>query len=133
LNINPQYNAISQSLAGARAEHAQDLSKSSGTAFDRAYAQNELAYHLFVTGALETTLIPSTQNSQVKSLLQNGLALFEQHRNEAAQLASRSGNSGEGVHCPGASGCPEDQGPERVANGHWVGCQKRLSLPEGLA
>jgi putative membrane protein len=59
LNINLQDNAVSQSLAGAGAEHAQDLSKLSGAAFDKAYAQSELAYHVFVTGALETTLIPS--------------------------------------------------------------------------
>jgi putative membrane protein len=89
LNINPQDNAISQSLAGAGAEHAQDLSKLSGAAFDKAYAQNELAYHVFVIGALEVTLIPSAQNSQVKSLLQSGLALFEQHQSDAAQLVSQ--------------------------------------------
>jgi len=89
LKINPQDNAISQSLAGAGAEHAQDLSKLSGAAFDKAYAQNELAYHVFVTGALETTLIPSAQNSQVKSLLQSKLALFEQHHSDAAQLVSQ--------------------------------------------
>jgi putative membrane protein len=88
-NINPQDNAISQSLAGAGAEHAQDLSKLSGAAFDTAYAQNELAFHIFVTGALETTLIPSAQNGQLKSLLQSGLTLFEQHRRDAAQLASQ--------------------------------------------
>src|ERR1700731_4410662 len=34
LNINPQDNAISQSLAGAGIEHAQDLSKLSGAAFE---------------------------------------------------------------------------------------------------
>jgi putative membrane protein len=89
LNINPQDNPISQTVAGAGAEHAQDLSKLSGAAFDKAYAQNELAYHIFVTGVLETTLIPSAQNSQVKSLLQSGLALFERHRSDAAQLASQ--------------------------------------------
>jgi putative membrane protein len=89
LNINPQDNTLSQSLAGAGAEHAQDLSNLSGTAFDKAYAQNELAYHVFVTGALETTLIPSAQNRQLKSLLQSGLALFEQHRSAAAELASQ--------------------------------------------
>jgi putative membrane protein len=89
LNINPQDNAISQSLAGAGAEHAQDLSKLSGAAFDKAYAQNELAYHVFVTGALETTLIPSAHNSQAKSLLQSGLALFKQHHSNAVQLVSR--------------------------------------------
>jgi putative membrane protein len=88
VNFKLQDNAISQSLAGAGAEHAQELSKLSGAAFDKAYAQNELAYHVFVTGALETTLIPSAQNSQLKSVLQSGLALFKQHRREAAQLVS---------------------------------------------
>ncbi len=89
LNISPQDNAISQSLAGAGAEHAQDLSKLSGAAFDKAYAQNEHAYHVFVIGALEVTLIPSVKNSQVKSLLQSGLALFERHDTDAAQLVSQ--------------------------------------------
>jgi putative membrane protein len=89
LNINPQDNTISQSLAGTGAEHVQDLSQLSGAAFDKAYAQNELAYHVFLTGALETTLIPSAQNSEVRSLLQSGLALFEQHRSDAAHLASQ--------------------------------------------
>jgi len=70
-------------------EHAQDLSKLSGTAFDNAYPQNELAYHVFVTGALETTLVPSAQNSRVKSLLQRKLALFEQHHSDAAQVLSQ--------------------------------------------
>jgi putative membrane protein len=89
LNIEPKDNALSESLSGAGTEHAQDLSKLSGVAFDKAYAQNELAYHVFVTGALETTLIPSAQNSQVKSLLQSGLALFEDRRSEAVELASQ--------------------------------------------
>jgi len=89
LDITPQDNAISQSLAGAGAEHAQDLSKLSGGAFDKAYAQNERAFHVFVTGVLEVTLIPSIKSSQVKSLLQSGLALFEQHNKDAAQLVSQ--------------------------------------------
>lgn len=88
LNINPQDNALSQSLAVAGAKHPQDLSKLSSAAFDNAYAQNGLACHVFITGALDLTLIPSAQSSHVKSLLQSGLALFEQHRGDAAQLAS---------------------------------------------
>ena len=88
-NINPQDNPISQSLAGAGTEHSQQLSQLSGAAFDRAYAENELAYHVLITGALETRLIPSTQNGQVKGLLQNELALFKQHQKDAGQLVSQ--------------------------------------------
>ncbi len=88
-NIQAQDNQISQSLAGRESEQTQDLSKLSGPAFDKAYTQNELAFVVFVTGALEVTLIPSTQSHWVKSLLQNELALFKRHYNQAAQLASQ--------------------------------------------
>lgn len=44
----PEDNDTSQSLADAAAEKLQELSKLSGAAFDRAYAQNEAAYHLTV-------------------------------------------------------------------------------------
>jgi putative membrane protein len=57
--------------------------------FDRAYAQNELAFHILITGALEAKLIPSTQNGPVKNLLQNELALFKQHQDDATQLKSQ--------------------------------------------
>jgi putative membrane protein len=80
LNINPQDNAISRSLAGAAAEHAQRLSKLSGGDFDKAYIQNELAFYVFISGALEVTLIPSAQNSEIKSLLQNELALIRHYQ-----------------------------------------------------
>jgi putative membrane protein len=88
-NINPEDNAISQSLAGAGTEHWQQLSQLSGATFDRAYAQNELAFHILITGALEAKLIPSTQNGPVKNLLQNELALFKQHQDDATQLKSQ--------------------------------------------
>ena len=88
-NINPQDNPISQSVSGTESEHAQHLSQLSGAAFDEAYAQNELAYHVFITGAMEITLIPATQNPQVKSLLQGELSLYEKHLQEARALVSQ--------------------------------------------
>jgi len=88
-NIKPQDNAISQSVDGAASEHAQRLSQLSGAAFDEAYAQNELAYHVFITGALQVALIPSAQNPQVASLLQEQLALYEKHLQEARELAGQ--------------------------------------------
>jgi putative membrane protein len=69
LKVKPEDNDTSKSLAGAAAEKRQELSKLSGAAFDKAYAENEVAYHQTVNGALETTLIPSTQNGELKSLL----------------------------------------------------------------
>ena len=64
------------------------LSALSGTAFDQAYAANEAAYHKAVNGALKTTLIPSASNSELKSLLETGLALFGEHQAHAEGLAA---------------------------------------------
>ncbi len=57
-----------------------------------AYADNEVAYHKTVNDALKTTLIPNAQNSDLKSLLQNGLTMFEQHLAHAERLAQQLGS-----------------------------------------
>jgi len=89
LKVKPTDNDSSRSLTAAAAEKRQELLKLSGAAFDKAYAENEVAYHLTVNGALETTLIPATQNGEVKSLLETDLKLFTEHRKHAEQLVSQ--------------------------------------------
>ena len=42
----------------------------SGAAFDKAYIDNEVAYHKTVNTALSDTLIPAAQNADMKALLQ---------------------------------------------------------------
>jgi predicted outer membrane protein len=49
---------------------------------------NEFAYHKTVNGALENTLIPSATNPELKSLLQTGLKLFQDHEQHAEHVAS---------------------------------------------
>jgi putative membrane protein len=88
-NVNPQDNAVSQSLNEAESERAQRLSQLSGAAFDEAYAQNELAYHVFIIGALEITLIPSAKHPQVETLLRGELARYEKHLVEARALVNQ--------------------------------------------
>ncbi|HEY2179737.1 MAG TPA: DUF4142 domain-containing protein [Caulobacteraceae bacterium] len=89
LHVTPEPNATSASLVKmADAKHKQ-LGALSGAAFDRAYAQNEVAYHKAVNSALRTTLIPDAHNGELKSLLQTGLKLFEQHQAHAEQLAAQ--------------------------------------------
>ena len=88
LKVKPEDNETSRSLADAAAAKRQELSKLSGAAFDKAYAENEVAYHLTVNGALETTLIPATQNDELKSLLKTGLKLFTEHQKHAEHLVT---------------------------------------------
>jgi len=89
LGVTPQDNATSDALTKQAKEKAGGLSKLSGNAFDRAYIQNEVAFHRTVNGALKTTLIPAAHNAELKSLLETGLALFEEHQKHAEQLETK--------------------------------------------
>src|SRR5690242_6649596 len=87
LKVTPQDNATSQALSkGAKAE-LDKLGKLNGAAFDRAYIDNEVAYHKTVNAALEKTLIPNAHNAELKSLLETGLTLFKEHQAHAEQVA----------------------------------------------
>jgi putative membrane protein len=88
LHVTPQDNATSEALTKQAREKARELSKLRGHAFDRAYIQNEVAFHRTVNGALKTTLIPSAHNAELKSLLETGLTLFQEHQKHAEQIAT---------------------------------------------
>ena len=89
LKVKPEDNDTSKSLVKQAADTKAKLAGLSGPAFDKAYADNEVAYHKTVNGALETTLIPSAQNAELKSLLQTGLKLFQGHQQHAEMVAAK--------------------------------------------
>jgi putative membrane protein len=89
LKVTPEDNATSKSLTEQAKAKRAELAKLSGAAFDKAYIANEIAYHKTVNGALETTLIPSAQNAELKSLLQTGLKLFQGHQMHAEETAAK--------------------------------------------
>ncbi len=89
LGVTPVDNATSQALAKQASATLDRLDKLNGAAFDRAYVQNEAAYHQAVNGALRSTLIPSADNGELKSLLETGLTLFGEHQMHAEQLARK--------------------------------------------
>lgn len=86
LHVTPEDNATSQSLSKAADAKLAELGKLSGAAYDRAYVDNEVAFHKTVNGALKDTLIPSAQNGELKSLLETGLTLFQSHQMHAEHL-----------------------------------------------
>jgi putative membrane protein len=88
LNVTPEDNDTSKSLSKAAADKQAELAKLSGAAYDKAYVANEVAYHKTVNGALETTLIPSATNPELKNLLQTGLKIFQGHQQHAEHVAS---------------------------------------------
>jgi putative membrane protein len=89
LGVTPEDNPTSQSLASGAAEEQTKLAALDGAAYDKAYAENEVAYHRVVNGALSGTLIPAAQNPELKSLLETGLKLFQSHQMHAEHLAAK--------------------------------------------
>ena len=88
LGVTPEDNATSQALTKAAADKLAELDKLDGAAFDKAYLDNEVAYHAAVNSALSTVLIPSAQNAELKSLLETGLQLFTEHQHHAEMVAA---------------------------------------------
>jgi len=89
LGVTPEDNDTSKSLSKDAKAKLAELSKLSGAAFDRAYINNEIAYHKTVNGALDNLLIPSSSNGELRSLLQQGLKIFRGHQQHAEDLAMK--------------------------------------------
>ena len=88
LNVTPEDNDTSKALTKQAAEKRAELAKLSGAAFDKAYIDNEVAYHKTVNGALQSTLIPSATNAELKDLLTTGLKIFQGHEQHAEHVAA---------------------------------------------
>ncbi len=86
LHVTPVDNDTSQALSKAASDERAALAKLDGSAFDKAYVENEVAYHKQVNGALATLLIPSSSNAELRDLLQTGLRLFQGHQQHAESL-----------------------------------------------
>ena len=88
LKVTPKDNATSEALSKQAAATLKRFAKLNAHDFDHAYLKNEVAYHGTVNSALKTTLIPSANNAQLKSLLETGLTLFTEHQKHAEHLAA---------------------------------------------
>lgn len=93
LNVKPEDNDTSRALMQQAQAKQKELGALKGAAFDKAYAQNEVAYHQQVNAALQDTLIPSATNGELKDLLSTGLKIFQGHQQHAEHLASQLPNT----------------------------------------
>jgi len=88
LKVTPEENDTSRALTKQAAAKREELAKLKDREFDKAYVDNEVAYHKTVNNALESTLIPSANNAELKSLLETGLKIFQGHEQHAEHVAS---------------------------------------------
>jgi putative membrane protein len=86
LHVTPESNPTSQSLQKGGDDNLAALKKLSGSAFDNAYVDHEIAYHQAVLDAVDTTLIPNAQNAELKALLVKVRPAFVAHLEHAKHL-----------------------------------------------
>ena len=86
LNVTPKDNAFSQSLLDGATTTKSKLNGLEGAEFDKAYIENEVAYHKAVIAAVNDSLIPSTENEKLKALLVSVVPLLKHHL-EMAEVA----------------------------------------------
>lgn len=86
LGVTPKDNAVSQSLLKGAKETSAKLNKLKGDAFDKAYIDNEVAYHEAVIGAVKTILIPQAENKELKDLLVKVMPLLDHHLEMAKKV-----------------------------------------------
>ena len=86
LGVTPKDNAVSQSLLSGAEKTKQMLNSKSGKAFNKAYIDNEVAYHKAVISTVEGVLIPEAQNAELKALLQKVVPLLKAHLSHAEML-----------------------------------------------
>jgi putative membrane protein len=93
LKVTPQANDVSREYQQGADEARAGLEAKSGAEFDRAYVEREVQYHQAVLDALDQTLIPSTQNPELKALLQGARPAFAAHLARAKQVQGTLGSS----------------------------------------
>ena len=89
LGVTPEDNPTTQSLLTGAEKIKTDLNSKDGKDFDKAYIDNEVAYHDAVLSTVKDVLIPQTQNAELKELLQGAVPLFEHHLEMAKAAQSK--------------------------------------------
>jgi putative membrane protein len=91
LKVTPEDNATSRSLKEGGEKNLANLKSLKGAAFDKAYVDNEVAYHQAVLDALDKTLIPGAKNEELKALLVKVRPAFVAHLEHAKKIQSSLG------------------------------------------
>lgn len=79
LKVTPKDNAVSKKLSTDAEKTKKELRSKSGKAFDKAYIDNEVAYHKAVIAAIEGLLIPESKNAELKAFFVKVVPAFKAH------------------------------------------------------
>ena len=86
LKVTPKDNATSKKLNSDAEATKKTLNAKSAKDFDKAYIDNEVAYHKAVINVVQNTLIPQAQNAELKALLVKVLPVLKAHLEHAEMV-----------------------------------------------
>ena len=86
LKVTPEDNATSKALKAGGEKNVANLKTLKGAAFDKAYVDNEVAYHTQVLEAIDKTLVPNAKNDELKALIVKVRPAFVAHLEHAKSL-----------------------------------------------
>ncbi len=89
LGAQPRDNFLSQSLQQNAKTLIDEMSDLRGTAFDKRYAENELAYHIAVNDLVDNSFLPNIENAEVHALFTAGSKIFHAHEKHAAMMVKQ--------------------------------------------
>ena len=91
LKVKPEDNATSQSLKSGGDANVKKLKTLKGAAFDKAYVDQEVAYHQAVLDAIDKILIPNAQNAELKALITKVRPAIDGHLQHAKMMQASLG------------------------------------------
>tara|TARA_A100000171_G_scaffold47757_1_gene54200 strand:- start:843 stop:1382 length:540 start_codon:yes stop_codon:yes gene_type:complete len=86
LGVTPQDNAVSKSLMDGAKTTEKMLKSKSAKDFDKAYIDNEVAYHKAVIDAVNGLLIKQSSNTELREFLQAIVPALETHLKHAEMV-----------------------------------------------
>jgi putative membrane protein len=89
LKVTPTPVAANFPLKVAHEAALKNLQGLSGSAFDKAFLEHEVAYHKAVVDALTTTLLPAIRNAELKAFVEKVAPAFVAHMKAAEQLLKK--------------------------------------------
>jgi len=89
LGVTPEDNATSKSLYDGGKTNVDKLKGLKGAEFDKAYIDNEVAYHTAVLEAVDKTLIPNAKNEELKALIVKVRPAFVAHLELAKSIQAK--------------------------------------------
>lgn len=86
MHLSLQPSPTSRRLKQRGDQNLASLDKLSGSVFDRAYIEYEVAFHQAVLGAVDNTLIPNAIKDRLKAFLVDARQVFVEHLEHARRL-----------------------------------------------